>query len=736
MVVENLKFKARKAQAEIVKRREEHQATWQGDRGTPRVIDRCRSTGVAQGDLVKRREDHTSRQGDSHTPRVVERRSTVSNCQGLAASGESLVADRFGNAAPVALRPELARQATCHQKRHAHIKHKLDVVASMQDLRGGIGLRSAYMGMDWFECRRTVSLLFFFQHLYYWCYAFYIVGLVVVGGIVMWALSPEDMTLAAGIYSAAACVSQSGLAVLDWSKQSKSTYIVSFVLILLGSASLLHMVPVVLRIYSFKMQAGLSMTRRKKQSSMSGNGGAEKKESFLDVQSLITRRNRAFSDPALGRDTREEEEESSAGSAFSEGEVDEDVVGNADSLFGNNTSRLFDEEHYIEYKALQQVLVIMVSYWLVTHLIGFAIFYSYFKFGSGHIVDKFYSEGLQPETFALYVTVSAFQNNGLVTTPSSVMDFAHSPILLNTIGALILCGNTGLPIMVRLIARILHRLSQQHSDREKALRFLLLHPRRCFTHLFPAVHTAWLLIVIIVLNGFMTFILVWQDYDSRALSGLTFMGKVWNGLFQAISSRTAGLNSVNLADLSQATTFCLAFMMFLATTPTVVVMRFSASLDLDITGRKEGVEEEVITGDNSLKNQARRYLWQDLTYLMICLLFILVLEKEQFNRSARYVSPDSDGIYFDFSFFKVLFELISAYGTCGLSLGYQDQSASFSGVWTVPSQMLLVFVMILGRLRGLPDSIDPSVRASMVQRKARSESLDGAERDDLAFLHV
>lgn len=77
------------------------------------------------------------------------------------------------------------------------------------------------------------------------------------------------------------------------------------------------------------------------------------------------------------------------------------------------------------------------------------------------------------------------------------------------------------------------------------------------------------------------------------------------------------------------------------------------------------------------------------------------------------ISPDSDGIYGDFTFFKVLFELASAYGTCGLSLGYQNQTASFSGVWCTTSQMLLVVVMILGRLRGLPDSIDPSVKVAL-----------------------
>jgi Trk-type K+ transport system membrane component len=360
------------------------------------------------------------------------------------------------------------------------------------------------------------------------------------------------------------------------------------------------------------------------------------------------------------------------------------------------------------------------------------IFYLYFTIGSGKIVDHFLNdEKLQPHTHAIYLAVSSFQNNGLTMTPSSVMDFTLSPILLNTVGALIVCGNTGLPIMVRLIATAWHNCCKQGSDKERVLSFLLQHPRRCFTHMFPAVHTAWLLLVIVTLNTGCTAISVWQDYNSVAMKDLNFMDKVWNALFQSISSRTAGFNSVNIADLSQATTFLLAFMMYLATTPTVVVMRFSATdTELDITGRKEGIEEEVLTGDNSIKTQARRYLSQDLFYLGLILFFIFVFERKQFETSASKMSPNSDGIYYDFSFFKCVFELISAYGTCGLSLGFRDQSASFSGVWTVPSQMLLTAAMVLGRLRGLPDSIDPSVRVAM------SPVDEGADGADHKFIKV
>jgi len=76
------------------------------------------------------------------------------------------------------------------------------------------------------------------------------------------------------------------------------------------------------------------------------------------------------------------------------------------------------------------------------------------------------------------------------------------------------------------------------------------------------------------------------------------------------------------------------------------------------------------------------------------------------------------------TFFKVFYEIVSAYGTVGLSLGggsseNLSRGCSFSGSWRDASKILLCLVMLLGKLRGLPESIDPSVGAtSMLGRRA------------------
>lgn len=55
---------------------------------------------------------------------------------------------------------------------------------------------------------------------------------------------------------------------------------------------------------------------------------------------------------------------------------------------------------------------------------------------------------------------------------------------------------------------------------------------------------------------------------------------------------------------------------------------------------------------------------------------------------------------------SILFELASAYGTVGLTLGYPNYVPSFSGKFRPFSKLVVMAVMMAGRHRGFPDSID------------------------------
>ena len=58
----------------------------------------------------------------------------------------------------------------------------------------------------------------------------------------------------------------------------------------------------------------------------------------------------------------------------------------------------------------------------------------------------------------------------------------------------------------------------------------------------------------------------------------------------------------------------------------------------------------------------------------------------------------------------IIFEVVSAYGTVGISVGLPTQAYSFSGAWHGASKLVLCLVMLRGRHRGLPVALDRAVR--------------------------
>lgn len=94
-----------------------------------------------------------------------------------------------------------------------------------------------------------------------------------------------------------------------------------------------------------------------------------------------------------------------------------------------------------------------------------------------------------------------FNDLGFTLTPDSMISFqtAVLPLLLGSF--LIIIGNTGFPCMLRFVIWCLSKMVPVGSGIWEELRFLLDHPRRCFTLLFPSKATWWLFWILVLLNG-------------------------------------------------------------------------------------------------------------------------------------------------------------------------------------------------------------------------------------------
>ena len=100
-----------------------------------------------------------------------------------------------------------------------------------------------------------------------------------------------------------------------------------------------------------------------------------------------------------------------------------------------------------------------------------------------------------------------------------------------------------------------------------------------------------------------------------------------------------------------------------------------------------------------IRQQIRGQLAHDLWWLVLPLLIIMIIETDHFlERPLVY------------SLFNVLFEVVSAYGCVGLSVGFPGANYSFSGKLHNGSKIVLCLVMLRGRHRGLPVAVDKAVR--------------------------
>ena len=100
--------------------------------------------------------------------------------------------------------------------------------------------------------------------------------------------------------------------------------------------------------------------------------------------------------------------------------------------------------------------------------------------------------------------VSAFNNSGMSLLDANMVAFNYSIFMLVSMGIFILAGNTCYPVFLRLFVWTLRKVlpdNDDWSDTRYTLKFLLDHPRRCYTNLFPSQHTWWLFLSVVILNG-------------------------------------------------------------------------------------------------------------------------------------------------------------------------------------------------------------------------------------------
>ncbi|KAG9124577.1 low affinity potassium transporter [Ceratobasidium sp. 392] len=361
----------------------------------------------------------------------------------------------------------------------------------------------------------------------------------------------------------------------------------------------------------------------------------------------------------------------------------------------------------VEYRALTALLWIIAGYHFGTQLLAFVIIAPYSTMSKwAPVFSEQQHRFVPPAWFAAFQVVSAYTNAGLSLIDQSMVPFQTAYPMIFTLFILILAGNTAFPVFLRFVIWLASKVVGRRSH--ETLSFLLDHPRRCFIYLFPS-HQTWFLFIVLVtmiITDWVSFMVL--DIGNEVVEAVPVGTRLVIGLLQASAVRAAGFATISLSALAPAVKVLYVTMMYVAVYPIAISVRSTnvyeeQSLGIYLDDQKGDEEEPNPSGrpihawGSYLAWHARRQLSFDMWWLAFALWLVCIIER------AQIMNPETNG-WFDI--FAIIFELTSAYGTVGLSLGLPTANYSFSGALRPLSKLVIIVVMLRGRHRGLPHAID------------------------------
>lgn len=221
-------------------------------------------------------------------------------------------------------------------------------------------------------------------------------------------------------------------------------------------------------------------------------------------------------------------------------------------------------------------------------------------------------------------------NLGFTLTPDSMISFRDAQWPMFIMSFLAFAGNTLYPVFLRLIIWTLSKLAPKNSSIQEPLSFLLNHPRRCYTLLFPSGPTWILFGIIFMLNFVDTLLIVVLDLHNPEVASLPLGPRILAAIFQAASSRHTGTASFNLANVSPAVQFSLVIMMYIAIFPIAVSIRASNTLEEKSLGiyESEGPLNESNSKDYFITHM-RNQLSFDLWFIFLGVFCICIAEADK-----------------------------------------------------------------------------------------------------------
>ncbi|MFB0841459.1 TrkH family potassium uptake protein [Paenibacillus oleatilyticus] len=261
--------------------------------------------------------------------------------------------------------------------------------------------------------------------------------------------------------------------------------------------------------------------------------------------------------------------------------------------------------------------------------------------------------------FGIFHAISFFNNAGFdlfgsVVAPfTSLTTYADDWIVNIVSMGLIILGGIGFVVMSDVVDYKKHKRLSLHSK--------------------VVLSTTGLLIVVGAI-----IIFIFEFTNQKTLGSLNWSGKILASLFQSVSPRTAGANSIDIGAMRQASQFFIIILMFIGASPgstgggikTTTFTTLIGAMIAMIRGKEDIVLFHYRLGKDRILKAIT--LTMIALFLVIFVTMLLTTTENQ-------------------SFLKLLFEVTSAFGTVGLTMGVTPDLSFFG-------KIMISLTMFAGRL--------------------------------------
>lgn len=277
--------------------------------------------------------------------------------------------------------------------------------------------------------------------------------------------------------------------------------------------------------------------------------------------------------------------------------------------------------------------------------------------GSIFLTIKFLKEMpfLKAVYFGIFHSVSAFCNAGFSLFTTGLEGYSDSIIVNFTIAYLIILGGIGFGVIDSIIKSVRTKKYKLNLTAKVAIMM------SCF----------------LTITGMILFFVL-EYTNNGTIGNMSLPEKIMASFFQSVTTRTAGFNTVPMGNLRSSSIFLFCILMFIGASPgstgggikttTIGVLIVYV---ISIVKNRQHTTLFNRRIDWEVMNKAIAILIISIMYIATVIMIMLAVE--------------------NFSSEAVIFEVVSAFGTVGLSVGITPELS-------VISKILIICTMFLGRL--------------------------------------